>query len=62
MIVVIEGGDQAGKKTQTKLLFQALNKRKIKTKTFSFPDYSTPVGKEINQYLKGVKQCLSSIE
>ena len=56
MIVVIEGGDQAGKKTQTKLLFQALNKRKIKTKTFSFPDYSTPVGKEINQYLKGKRK------
>jgi len=29
MIVVIEGGDQAGKKTQTELLFKALKKRKI---------------------------------
>jgi len=53
MIIVIEGGDQAGKKTQTELLFQALKKRKIKTTTFSFPDYSTPVGKEIAKYLKG---------
>jgi len=53
MIVVIEGGDQAGKKTQTELLFKALKKRKIKTKTFSFPDYSTPVGKEISLYLSG---------
>ncbi len=56
MIVVIEGGDQAGKKTQTKLLFKALEKRKIKTKTFSFPDYSTPVGREIGQYLKGKRK------
>ncbi len=56
MIVVIEGGDQAGKKTQTKLLFKALKKRKIKTKTFSFPDYSTPVGREIGQYLKGKRK------
>ena len=31
MIVVIEGGDQAGKKTQTELLSKALKKRKIKT-------------------------------
>ena len=53
MIIVIEGGDQAGKKTQTELLSQALKKRKIKTTTFSFPDYSTPIGKEIAKYLKG---------
>ena len=53
MIVVIEGGDQAGKKTQTELLSKALKKRKIKTATFSFPDYTTPIGKEIAQYLSG---------
>ncbi len=56
MIIVIEGGDQAGKKTQTELLFKALNKRKIKTETFSFPDYSTPVGKEISKYLSGKRK------
>ena len=53
MIVVIEGGDQAGKKTQTEMLARALKNQKIKTTTFSFPDYSTPIGKEIAQYLKG---------
>ena len=53
MIIVIEGGDQAGKKTQTGLLLKALKKRKIKTTTFTFPDYSTPIGKEISKYLKG---------
>lgn len=53
MIIVIEGGDQAGKKTQTKLLQDALKKMKIKTTTFSFPDYSTPIGKEIRKYLDG---------
>ena len=53
MIIVIEGGDQAGKKTQTELLFKALKRRKIKTTTFSFPDYSTPLGKEIAKYLSG---------
>ena len=53
MIIVIEGGDQAGKKTQTELLSKALKKRKIKTTTFSFPDYTTPIGKEITKYLEG---------
>jgi len=53
MIIVIEGGDQAGKKTQTALLAKALKKRKIKTTTFSFPDYKTPIGKEIAKYLNG---------
>ncbi len=56
MIIVIEGGDQAGKKTQTDLLEKALKKRKIKTKTFSFPDYSTPIGKEIRKYLDGKRK------
>lgn len=53
MIIVIEGGDQAGKKTQTELLAQALKKLKLKTKVFSFPDYSTPIGKKIEGYLTG---------
>ncbi len=56
MIIVIEGGDQAGKKTQSKLLANALRKRKIKTKVFSFPDYSTPIGKEIKKYLNGKRK------
>jgi dTMP kinase len=56
MIIVIEGSDQAGKKTQTALLAQALKKSKIKTKTFSFPDYTTPLGKEINRFLQGKRR------
>lgn len=56
MIIVIEGGDQAGKKTQTALLARELKHRKIKTTVFSFPDYNTPIGKEILQYLKGKRK------
>jgi len=56
MIIVIEGGDQAGKKTQTALLAKALKQTKIKTTTFSFPDYSTPIGKEIAKYLNGKRK------
>jgi len=51
MIIVIEGGDQAGKLTQSTLLEKALKKRKIKTKLFHFPDYETPIGREIRKYL-----------
>ena len=56
MIIVIEGGDQAGKLTQSRLLEKALKKQKIKTKLFHFPDYSTPVGKEIRAYLDGKRK------
>lgn len=56
MIIVIEGGDQAGKLTQSTMLEKALKKRKIKTKLFHFPDYKTPIGKEIRKYLDGKRK------
>ena len=56
MIIVFEGGDQAGKKTQSTLLVKKLKSAKVKTKLFSFPDYSTPIGKEINKYLHGKRK------
>ena len=56
MIIVLEGLDQAGKGTQSKLLAKALKARKLKCKIFSFPDYSTPLGKEIKYYLSGKRK------
>jgi len=56
MIIVIEGGDQAGKLTQSILLEKSLKKQKIKTKLFHFPDYETPIGKEIRKYLDGKRK------
>lgn len=56
MIIVIEGSDQAGKKTQTELLAKALKNNKIKTRIFSFPDYTTHLGKEINGFLHGKRK------
>jgi len=53
MIIVIEGFDQAGKKTQSKLLAKFLKTKNKKSKIFSFPDYATPIGKEIRRYLGG---------
>ena len=56
MIIVLEGFDQAGKGTQSKLLAKALKARKQKCKIFNFPDYSTPIGKEIKYYLSGKRK------
>jgi len=53
LIIAIEGLDQAGKKTQTEMLVKALRRIKIKTAVFSFPDYSTIIGKEIKNHLSG---------
>ena len=56
MIIVVEGFDQAGKKTQSNLLANFLKARKKKSKIFSFPDYRTPVGKEIKNFLDGKRK------
>jgi len=56
MIIALEGTDQAGKKTQTEMLVKALRRSKIKTAVFSFPDYSTIIGKEIKNYLYGKRK------
>ena len=56
MIIVLEGFDQAGKGTQSQLLAKALRARKLKCKIFNFPDYSTPLGKEIEYYLSGKRK------
>ena len=61
MIIVIEGGDQAGKLTQSILLQKFLRKQKIKTKLFHFPDYETPIGKEIRKYLDGKRKFLPQV-
>lgn len=49
-IIVFEGIDKAGKTTQTKLLEKKLGSKCVR---IDFPDYSTPVGKEIKQFLDG---------
>ena len=61
MIIAIEGSDQAGKKTQTTMLAKTLKAQKIKTTVFDFPDYSTTIGKEINNYLHGKRKFLPEI-
>lgn len=53
MIVAIEGGDQAGKQTQSVMLKEALEARDMRVRLFEFPDYATQTGKLIKEYLHG---------
>ena len=61
MIIVLEGFDQAGKKTQSKLLANLLKSKKKKCTIFSFPDYATPLGKEIKHYLLGKRKLPAQV-
>jgi dTMP kinase len=50
-IIGIEGIDAVGKNTQTRLLVKLLGRRGERPITMSFPDYGTPIGKEIKSFL-----------
>jgi dTMP kinase len=52
-IVAIEGIDAVGKNTHSLLLSEWLRKNGVKTTHMSFPDYDTPIGKEIRSFLSG---------
>ncbi len=54
-LLVIEGIDAVGKKTQSQLLVSRFKQKHLKTKLFSFPDYATPIGKEIRAFLTGTR-------
>lgn len=52
-LVVIDGIDQSGKKTQTKLLARKVRTLGYKCSVWSFPDYTTPLGHQLRSYLTG---------
>ena len=52
-IVAIEGIDAVGKNTHSLLLSKSLGRMGVKTTRMSFPDYGTPIGKEIKSFLSG---------
>ncbi len=49
----IEGIDQSGKKTQSRLLVAKLRRQGFKVATLDFPVYSTSAGREIQAFLNG---------
>ena len=52
-IILIEGTDGSGKKTQTKLLYDRLISQGILCKIISFPRYDTPTGRIISECYLG---------
>ena len=52
-IIALEGIDQSGKRTQTRLLANELKKKGAKVSTISFPIYELPSGRQIQRFLEG---------
>jgi dTMP kinase len=52
-LVTIEGIDAVGKRTHSLLLSRWFRSRGAKVVQMSFPDYDTPIGKEIKSFLSG---------
>ena len=56
MIIAFEGLDQSGKETQARHLRARIEQDGRKVHSLSFPDYDTPVGREIAQALAGERE------
>lgn len=52
-IIAIEGIDAVGKSTHSLRLSRWLRRKGVGTERMSFPDYGTPIGKEIKAFLSG---------
>jgi dTMP kinase len=55
-IIAIEGIDQSGKNTQTRLLANRLKKNGAGVSTISFPIYNSPSGRQIRRFLQGKQE------
>lgn len=53
MIITFEGIDQSGKETQSKMLTGRLRDLGYSVGHMYFPDYETPIGREIRAFLDG---------
>jgi len=61
-MIGIEGIDAAGKHTQSSLLESWLRKKGFETANLSFPDYDTPIGKEIRAFLSGERSYPKQVQ
>ena len=59
-IIVIEGTDGSGKETQSKRLYEYLNNKGLKVKSFSFPIYNSPTGRIVGGPYLGKKEINDS--
>ena len=56
MLIAFEGLDQSGKETQARTLAEHLRAGGRRVETLSFPDYDTPIGREIGEALAGHRE------
>lgn len=56
MLIAFEGLDQSGKETQARRLAESLAADGRRVETLSFPDYDTPIGREIGAALAGERE------
>ena len=61
-LIVIEGVDGSGKRTQTELLSRALTARGIACLTVSFPHYDSFFGRMIGRFLNGEFGDLDAVD
>lgn len=61
-LIVIEGSDASGKKTQFDILYKKLKLKKKKIKTIDFPRYDSRFGKVIANYLRGEMGKLETVD
>jgi dTMP kinase len=55
-LIAFEGLDQSGKQTQAESLAAHLRRQGLEVEIVSFPDYSTPIGLEIDRALHGERE------
>lgn len=55
-LIVFEGLDQSGKQTQALRLREALEADGVSVVSFDFPDYATPIGREIGAALRSERR------
>jgi dTMP kinase len=55
-LIAFEGLDQSGKQTQSEALASALRALGRQVRTTSFPEYTTPIGREIAHALAGERE------
>jgi dTMP kinase len=60
-LIVIEGGDSAGKHTQANLLNKHLKLKGHRCELISFPQYDTPFGELVARYLRGEYGALDEL-
>lgn len=61
MLIAFEGLDQSGKETQARHLRARIEQDGRKVHALSFPDYETPIGKEIAAALRGERDFSADV-